>query len=73
MPGISGIAFKRALVDSGRDLPTIFITALEPQDVGAPLAAFAPVTVLYKPFTHEVLLEAIARACPGGGTEASLA
>ena len=70
MPGIGGIAFKRALVEAGRDLPTIFITALEPQDVGAPLAAFAPVAVLYKPFTHEDLLEAIERACADGGTEA---
>ena len=33
MPGIGGIAFKRTLVDAGRDLPTVFITALEPEDV----------------------------------------
>ena len=31
MPGIDGIAFKRTLVESGRDLPTVFITALEPR------------------------------------------
>ena len=63
MPGIGGIAFKRALVDAGRDLPTIFITALQPEDVSAPLASLAPVAVLHKPFTHEDLLEAIGRAC----------
>lgn len=67
MPGIGGIAFKRALIEAGRDLPTIFITALEARDVSGSLAALAPVAVLYKPFTHEDLLEAIARACPGGG------
>ena len=62
MPGISGIAFKRALVEGGRDLPTIFITALEPRDVSGALAALAPVAVLYKPFTHDDLLAAIGRA-----------
>ncbi len=64
MPGIDGIAFKRTLVESGRDLPTVFITALEPEDVSAPLAAFAPVAVLFKPFKNEDLLAAIARAGP---------
>ena len=61
MPGISGIAFKRTLIEAGRDLPTIFITALEPEDVGASLAALAPVAVLYKPFDKSALLEAIER------------
>jgi len=62
MPGISGIAFKRTLIEAGRDLPTIFITALEPQDVSGPLAALAPVAVLYKPFKNEDLIAAIGRA-----------
>jgi FixJ family two-component response regulator len=61
LPGIGGIAFKRTLVAAGRDLPTIFITALEPGEVDAPLAAFAPVAVLYKPFNKEDLLAAIGR------------
>jgi FixJ family two-component response regulator len=67
MPGIDGIAFKRTLVEAGRDLPTIFITALEPEDVSGPLAALAPVAVLYKPFKNEDLLAAIGRsgACLG--------
>jgi FixJ family two-component response regulator len=69
MPGISGIAFKRALVEAGRDLPTIFITALEPRDVSDPVAALAPVAVLYKPFTHGELIGAIGRACPGNRTD----
>jgi DNA-binding NtrC family response regulator len=38
LPGIGGIEFKRALVESGRDLPTVFITALEPPEVSEPLA-----------------------------------
>lgn len=62
LPGIGGIAFRRTLAQAGRDLPTIFITALEPGDVSEPLAALAPVAVLYKPFNKEDLLEAIGQA-----------
>lgn len=67
MPGIDGIAFKRTLVEAGRDLPTVFITALEPEDVSGPLAALAPVAVLFKPFKNEDLLAALgcAGACFG--------
>ena len=62
MPGIGGVDFKRTLVEAGRDLPTVFITALEPAEVGDSLAAFAPLAVLYKPFNKKDLLEAIGRA-----------
>lgn len=63
LPGIGGIEFKRTLAAAGRDLPTVFITALPPAEVSGPLAALAPVAVLYKPFAKEALLEAIGRAC----------
>jgi FixJ family two-component response regulator len=63
LPGIGGIEFKRTLVAAGRDLPTVFITALPPAEVSEPLAALAPIAVLYKPFNNEDLLEAIGRAC----------
>jgi FixJ family two-component response regulator len=63
LPGIGGIEFKRALVESGRDLPTVFITALEPPEVREPLAAVGPVAVLYKPFNQKDLLDAIGTAC----------
>lgn len=59
LPGIGGIALKRALVEAGRDLPTIFITALDPEEVRKPLAALAPVAVLYKPLRTDDLLKAI--------------
>jgi len=62
LPGIGGIAFKQALAGAGRDLPTIFITALEARDVSGQLAALRPVAVLYKPFDKDDLLEAIERA-----------
>ena len=61
LPGIGGIEFKRTLAAAGRDLPTIFITALEPVEVDESLANLAPVAVLYKPFDKEDLLKAIGR------------
>ncbi len=68
MPGIDGIACKRALAARGHDLPTIFITALEPEKISASLAALSPVAVLYKPFNNEDLLEAIQRAHERGNS-----
>jgi len=62
LPGIGGVELKRTLAAAGRDLPTIFITALEPAEVGAALAALGPVAVLYKPFDKDDLLAAIGRA-----------
>ncbi len=62
LPGIGGIELKRTLVEAGRDLPTIFITALEDEAVDEPLAALAPVAVLHKPFNKQDLLAAIGRA-----------
>ena len=48
---------------AGRHLPTVFVTALLPADIGDSLARLEPSTVLYKPFNKDDLLEAIARAC----------
>jgi FixJ family two-component response regulator len=62
LPGIGGMEFKRTLIAAHRDLPTVFITALPPAEVGEPLAALAPLAVLYKPFAKEDLLGDIARA-----------
>jgi CheY-like chemotaxis protein len=58
---IGGIEFSHALAEAGRDLPTIFITALQPTEVSEALAALAPVAVLNKPFNKKELLDAIGR------------
>ncbi|MGH8619047.1 MAG: response regulator transcription factor [Burkholderiales bacterium] len=63
LPGINGIAFKKALAREGRDIPTVFITALAADEVREPLATLAPVAVLHKPFNRNDLLDAIGRAC----------
>jgi two-component system response regulator FixJ len=63
LSGLDGRELHRVLGASGHDLPTILTTALEPHDVGDSLAALAPLTVLYKPFNKQELLQAIGRAC----------
>lgn len=63
LPGIGGVDFRRMLLEAHRDLPTIFVTAHTPAEVGEPLAALAPVAVLYKPFNKEDLVDAIAQVC----------
>jgi FixJ family two-component response regulator len=62
LPGICGIELKRTLAAAGRDVPTIFITGLDPAEIDGPLAALAPLAVLHKPFDKEALLAALARA-----------
>lgn len=63
LPGIGGRELKRTLAGAEHHLPTIFITALDPGEVGDSLATLRPVAVLYKPFANEDLLAAIGRAC----------
>ena len=62
LPGIDGIAYQRALAGAGLDPPTVFITALEPDDLKPRLRA--PDVVLHKPFRNVDLLIAIDRVCP---------
>lgn len=61
LPGMKGTELRRTLVDSGRDLPTIFITALGSEAAAKALASLQPVTVLCKPFNKNELLDAIAQ------------
>lgn len=71
LPGMSGIELKRALVDAGRDMPTIFITALAADEVRDVVAPLLPAVVLYKPFDKDDLLDAIGLVC--GKPETKLA
>lgn len=61
--GLGGNDLHRVLGAAGHAMPTILTTALEPRDVADALAALAPLTVLYKPFNKQELLQAICRAC----------
>lgn len=62
LPGIDGRTLKQRLAASGRDLPTVFITALPPEESRPPLAAVPAARVLQKPFTNKDLLDAIGQA-----------
>lgn len=63
IPGIGGIEFSQALIDSGRSVPTVFMTASEREGLEAQLARLHPVAVLHKPFAKEDLIRALTRAC----------
>jgi len=62
MPGIGAIEFKEALIMSGRDRPTVFMTSSVHEGLNAQLARLHPVAVLHKPFSKEDLLDALNRA-----------
>jgi FixJ family two-component response regulator len=62
LPGLDGAALSHRLAESGRDLPTVFITAQAPEDVQRPPGGGAA-EVLHKPFDKKHLLDAIGRAC----------
>lgn len=59
MPGISGIELQRQLASRGREIPIIFITAYEDDVVRAQAIREGAVAFLIKPFSEEVLLDAI--------------
>jgi len=63
LPDIGLQSFRQRLVTAGSSVPTIFITALEPGELGDPLSDLAPVAVLQKPFSNDSLLAAVGRAC----------
>jgi FixJ family two-component response regulator len=59
MPGMSGIELQRQLASRHREIPIIFITAYEDEVVRAQAIREGAVAVLIKPFSEEVLLDAI--------------
>jgi FixJ family two-component response regulator len=59
MPGMSGIQLQRQLASRRREIPIIFITAYEDDVVRAQAIREGAVAFLIKPFSEEVLLDAI--------------
>lgn len=72
LPDIGLQSFRQALVAAGSSVPIIFITALEPRELGDPLSGLAPTAVLQKPFSNHSLLTAVERACHVQGRAANL-
>jgi FixJ family two-component response regulator len=59
MPGTSGPELQRELIRRGYMIPTIFITALSPQNIPEDLLEHGAVECLLKPFSREHLRAAL--------------
>jgi FixJ family two-component response regulator len=57
--GISGIDLKRQLTSSGRDLPVIFMTAIDDETTRQAVLDVGCVAYLRKPFLAKLLIDAI--------------
>lgn len=71
MPGMSGPALQEELTARRRSIPIVFITAHADESVRRPLLDAGAVDVLFKPFTESALLDAMAAAVRGKGSNAS--
>jgi FixJ family two-component response regulator len=59
MPGMNGIELQQLLASRHHEIPIIFITAYEDEGLRALAIREGAVAVLIKPFSEDVLLEAI--------------
>ena len=62
MPGMSGPELFRHLVNSGIDIPVIFITAFPNRELRDRVSKAGAVAYITKPFDRAVLLESIQQA-----------
>jgi len=66
MPGLTGVELQRALLESGRDIPIVFITGHGDIPMAVQAIKAGAVDFLTKPFDDETLLDAIAKATAEG-------
>jgi len=59
MPGLTGLQVHARLRAAGLDLPVVFITASDDADVARSALDAGGVCVLHKPFSSELLLDAV--------------
>jgi FixJ family two-component response regulator len=62
LPGASGLDLQRLLLEQGRAVPIIFITAYGDAATRAQALAAGAIAFLTKPFDQEVLMDAMTRA-----------
>jgi FixJ family two-component response regulator len=62
LPGMSGVELYKQLTQSLRSIPTIFITAHADPEMDTWATKAGVISLLYKPFRPEVLLQAVRKA-----------
>ncbi|MFJ3486035.1 response regulator transcription factor [Pseudomonas sp. NPDC090202] len=67
MPGIDGLELQRTLIDAGRSIPVIFITAYPKELVRKRALAAGAVCFLSKPYNAQALIDCIQRIVPPDG------
>ena len=64
MPGLSGLDLQQELKHRGKEIPIIFITGQKDEDIRKQAFTQGAVKFLYKPFSDNVLLDAVNAALP---------
>lgn len=72
MPGMSGLDLHRHLIDRGRHIPTIFISAFAVETVRIDERKGAPVRFLRKPFDAASLMQCIGEILAGPAPAAAV-
>jgi len=62
MPGMSGLDLQRSLMTTHPEIPIIFITSHEDEELRSQALRRGAVDYLLKPFSEEALLKAVERA-----------
>jgi FixJ family two-component response regulator len=66
MPGMDGLALQRNLVESGRHIPMIFITAYPKETVRTRAVTAGAVCFLAKPYNAQTIIDCIERIVSKG-------
>jgi FixJ family two-component response regulator len=62
MPGMNGIELCRSLADSGRQPPTVLMSARDDEQTKQSMREAKPIATLFKPFDEKTLLRALRKA-----------
>jgi FixJ family two-component response regulator len=73
MPGLTGLDLQQRLIEGGKRLPTIFITAFFSENARKRALEYGAIGFLSKPFGDESLLECLNEALGGPGCPKSSA
>jgi FixJ family two-component response regulator len=68
MPGLSGVELQRRLIDTGRTMPTIFVTAFPDDRTRNRVLDAGAIGYLSKPYSEESLIECLDTALSGPET-----